>query len=263
MRGCADQGRRLPDAPHHYPQVHRKAERGLFGHDCAQTVVPLRLRHYVEPFAGIEGCIPRHIAQGGQHRCSKAGGPGLRQGMAQQCTAVATTRMRRVHIHLQDMELATQLAAQQRAVGADERVVADGGGRLVHAVVVAGDGAGTDVHPAADHRITQIGEVIGLAADTEGDLLGLDEVADVHAIGQHGTWAQARERTDQCRAFGDHAFQITMRAYFGARAESDVLQPVERTNGGAVTEHDVAFENNIDVDQHIAAHGDGATDIQS
>ncbi|KAG1275480.1 hypothetical protein G6F64_014882 [Rhizopus arrhizus] len=32
--------------------------------------------------------------------------------------------------------------------------------------------------------------MVGLAADAEGDLLGLDEVADVHAIGQHGIQRQ-------------------------------------------------------------------------
>ena len=54
-----------------------------------------------------------------------------------------------------------------------------------------------------------------------------------------------------------------MRAHFGAGPQVDVLQPVERAYGNAVTEHDVAFKNNVDIDQYIAAHGDGATDIQS
>ncbi|KAG1316484.1 hypothetical protein G6F63_016042 [Rhizopus arrhizus] len=72
--------------------------------------------------------------------------------------------------------------------------------------------------------------MVGLAADAEGDLLGFDEVADVHAIGQHGTWAQARERADQRSALGDHAFQIAVCAHFRARPEIDVLQTVERAN---------------------------------
>ncbi|KAG1532573.1 hypothetical protein G6F50_016177 [Rhizopus delemar] len=113
MRGCADRGLPLPDPSHRHPQVHRKPERSLFGHDGAQAVVPLRLRHYVEPFAGIESCIPRHVAQGGQHRCSKAGGPGLRQCMPQPRTAMAAPRMHRVDVHLQHMEFTAQLARQQ------------------------------------------------------------------------------------------------------------------------------------------------------
>src|SRR5690606_6704634 len=79
---------------------------------------------------------------------------------------------------------------EQRAVGADEGAVADGGGGLVHAVVVAGDGAGADVDLRADARVAQVGEVVGLAARAERRVLGLDEIADVHAFGEHRARAQ-------------------------------------------------------------------------
>jgi len=64
---------------------------------------------------------------------------------------------------------------------ADERSIADLRTPFVGAVVVAGDGARTDVHLAADVRIPHVGEVIGLAARSEVAVLHLDEVADVHA----------------------------------------------------------------------------------
>src|SRR5690606_40887989 len=54
-----------------------------------------------------------------------------------------------------------------RSIGADEGAVADAGGRLVHAVVVAGDGAGTDVDAGADLGIAQVAEVVGLAAGAQ------------------------------------------------------------------------------------------------
>src|SRR5690606_25152001 len=47
----------------------------------------------------------------------------------------------------------------QRTVGADEGTVADGGGGFVHAVVVAGDGAGADVHLRAHQRVADIAQV--------------------------------------------------------------------------------------------------------
>src|SRR6185437_4443426 len=50
-----------------------------------------------------------------------------------------------------------------RGVGADEGAVPDVGDELVHAVVVAGDGAGAHVDAAADHGVAQVAEVIGLA----------------------------------------------------------------------------------------------------
>ncbi len=104
--------------------------------------------------------------------------------------------------------------------------------------------------------------MIGLATDTQRDLLGLDEVADVHAIGQHGARSQARERADLRGALGNHALQVAVRTHFGARPKVDVLQTVERTDGDAVAEHHVALEHDIDVDQHVAAHGDSAADVE-
>src|SRR3546814_4058768 len=71
---------------------------------------------------------------------------------------------------------------------------------LVHAVVVAGDGAGADVDARADLRVAQVGQEVGLAAHAHARVLGLDEVAHVHAVGEHGARAQPRERAKTGRA---------------------------------------------------------------
>src|ERR1700722_18582996 len=57
-------------------------------------------------------------------------------------------------------------------VRSDEDTVADSGLRLVHAVVVAGDDTGADIHTASDDGIAEIGEVVGLGALAERGLLG-------------------------------------------------------------------------------------------
>ncbi len=44
---------------------------------------------------------------------------------------------------------------------------ADRGAVFVEAVVIAGDGAGTDIAAGADGGITQIGQMIGLGAGAE------------------------------------------------------------------------------------------------
>ena len=67
---------------------------------------------------------------------------------------------------------------------------------LVDPVVVAGDGAATDVDPAADLGITEVGEMAGLAPLADGRFLGLDEVADLVLPGQHGSRPQVSHRTD-------------------------------------------------------------------
>ena len=79
----------------------------------------------------------------------------------------------------------------QLGVGSDVHVVLDDGAVLVRAVVVAGDGAGADVDVAADARVADVGQVVGLAARPDRARLDLDEVADVRP-----RRASDRRRTD-------------------------------------------------------------------
>src|SRR6185503_12550023 len=84
----------------------------------------------------------------------------------------------------------------QRRVRADEAFVLDHGAVLLGAVVVAGDGAGADVDARADLGVADVGEVVGLRARTEAARLDLDEVADVHLLGQARARPQAGVRAD-------------------------------------------------------------------
>src|SRR5690606_3418220 len=72
----------------------------------------------------------------------------------------------------------------ERRVRADEYAVADHGTVLVRAVVVARDRAGSDVHIRADGRVADVAQVVDLAAGGDVGLLRLDEVADLHALGE-------------------------------------------------------------------------------
>jgi len=79
-------------------------------------------------------------------------------------------------------------------VSTDEHTVAERGDELVHAVVVARDGAAPDVAPGADLRVAQVREVVRLRASAQVRLLRLDEVADVHTLFEVRAGAQPRER---------------------------------------------------------------------
>ena len=68
---------------------------------------------------------------------------------------------------------------------------------LVHAVIVAGDGAGANVDSRADFRVAQISEMVGLRSLAQLDLLGLDEVADVRALADLAARPQMRVRSDE------------------------------------------------------------------
>src|SRR6185437_8332837 len=110
----------------------------------------------------------------------------------------------------------------QGGVRADEGAVIDAGDELVHAVVVAGDGAGADVDAAADLGIAQVAEMVGLAAFADAGFLDLDEVAHVHAGGEFGAGAQTRERANRARAVGDDPVQVAVRMQHGTGGQSHV-----------------------------------------
>src|ERR1039458_8021570 len=78
--------------------------------------------------------------------------------------------------------LANADGRNQGGIRADEHSVANGGGVLVHAVVVAGDDAGADVYAVADDGIAAIGEMVGLGAAPQRGFLGLTKIADLRLL---------------------------------------------------------------------------------
>ena len=95
--------------------------------------------------------------------------------------------------------LADRDRRDQLRVAADERAVLDRRLMLRLAVVVAGDRAGADVDLLADHRVAEIGEVVGLRAAAERGLLQLDEVADVRVLADVRLRPDVRERPELAR----------------------------------------------------------------
>src|SRR3569623_292106 len=84
----------------------------------------------------------------------------------------------------------------QLRVGADEDVVFDDGLEFIGAVVIAGDGAGADIDAPAYRRVADVTQMIHLRARTDRRFLHLDEIADVHVVGEHRAGPDARERPD-------------------------------------------------------------------
>src|SRR5262245_64533858 len=92
-----------------------------------------------------------------------------------------------------------RLRCDQLCVAADLDARADACEVLLEPVVVAGDGPGADVAVGPHLAITQVGEMVGLRPGADRRLLGLDEVADVHALREPGARAQPGEGTDDGR----------------------------------------------------------------
>ena len=85
----------------------------------------------------------------------------------------------------------------------------------------------------------------------------------MHAIGHHRARAQARERADLHRAFGDHAVQVAVRTHFGARAQAHVPQPRERSDAHPVTQLHLAFQHHVGVDLHVGTDAHAATLVEA
>ncbi|CAI8918266.1 hypothetical protein EMIT0196MI5_30348 [Pseudomonas sp. IT-196MI5] len=151
----------------------------------------------------------------------------------------------------------------QRVVGTDEHIFAQHGFPLVGAIVVAGDGASTDVGARAHLGIAQIRQVTGLGAFAQVSVFQLDEVTHMRAGFQHGAWTQTGERAgiaaftqngtlDMAVGLDDHAF-----------AQGAVLDHAVRADHHIVFDDDLAFEDHVDIDQHVAANGDFAAHIET
>ena len=95
----------------------------------------------------------------------------------------------------------------------------DDGLVLVHTVVVAGDGAGTDVDACADGGVAEVAQVIHLAARSEPRLFGFAEVTDM-------------------RRFADVAFRpkVGVGAEDGARADGGLGEDAAVADGDVVRE---------------------------
>ena len=73
---------------------------------------------------------------------------------------------------------------------------------FVRAVVVAGDRSGTHVDAFADRRITDVGQMIDLAARADAAFLDLDKIAELGAVREFGIRV-ARVSTGRSRSAAD------------------------------------------------------------
>src|SRR5690606_9756576 len=151
----------------------------------------------------------------------------------------------------------------QRAVGTDEGAVADAGARVVRVGGVAGDGAGADVGLAPDAGVAEVGQVVGLAALGHDRVLGLDEVADAHVLGEHGVRAQPRVRADRRGALAARALHVVVRGHYRAGGPVHVTQAAARADADVVAELDLALQHHVHVQRDVASDADAAADVHA
>src|SRR5216117_103561 len=108
----------------------------------------------------------RHLLHAGEGQLPRRGVLGER-GSRTECRTPA-------HAHRRD----------ELRVRTDENVVLYDGAVLVRSVVVAHDRAGADVDVSAHLAVADVGEVIRLGTCAYSTRLDLNEVADVHSLGE-------------------------------------------------------------------------------
>ena len=124
---------------------------------------------------------------------------------------------------------------------------------LIHAIVVAGDDAGADVHPFTHLGVAHVGEMVGLAVTAEPAFLHFHEIADVHFIGKLALRPDARERSYPHPRTDAGALQHAVGEHFGVVADLAIADDRVGADAHPVAEFHLAFEHAVDVDAHITA----------
>ena len=135
--------------------------------------------------------------------------------------------------------------SDQRRIAADENAVADDGLVLVHAIIVAGDRTGSDVHARTDFGVAQIREVVGFRSLAQLDLLRLDEIADMRALPDFAAGTEMTVRSEESAVGDGGLVENAARAHQNVVAESRVLNYRKRP--------DAAIRANLRVAQQL--HG--------
>ena len=148
-------------------------------------------------------------------------------------------------------------------VGANEDTITEGGTVFVCAVVVAGNGPGTDVDRTADDGVTDIAQMIDFAAFADGCCFGFDEVANAHTFIKHGFGAQTGKGTDLRIGTNAAMFEARMTVHTRTRADIAVIEHTAAFDIDVVTETDRTLDDNICLNDHITPGADCAVNVDT
>ena len=88
----------------------------------------------------------------------------------------------------------------QSRVASDERSIFNHCFMFVYSVIVAGDGAGSNVYSFSDLAVSQVGQVVGLGAFPHFYFLRLDEIAYMRPFADLAARPEMRVGTYHCQA---------------------------------------------------------------
>ena len=104
----------------------------------------------------------------------------------------------------------------------------------------------------ADVGVADVREMVRLRARAKAARLDLHEVADPYFLGEVGPRSQPGIRPDFAALADARVVEHREREELGARGDFGIAHDAVRPDPHAVAEHDVAFEDAIDVDRDVA-----------
>src|ERR1035437_3755237 len=151
--------------------------------------------------------------------------------------------------------------SHQRGIASNERAVFNRRAVLIHAIIIAGDGARPDVHAFPNLGVAKIGEVVGLRAFAQPRLLGLHKVADVRAFANVAAGPQMRVRS-KLRAVAYHGiFQDAARPNQNSVADFAVGDDGIRPNTAVGADLGFANELHERLDDSVRANLNVGIDV--
>ena len=142
-----------------------------------------------------------------------------------------------------------------KAPVADDRLV------LVHAVVVARDGARAEVHVGAQRGVADVGEMRHLGAAADLRLLQLDEVADLRPRADMARRAQVAEGSERHVVLHHRLVQDAVGPQRHAVAEAARAHAGARAHDALGADHRVPLERDAGIEDGVGADLDRVVDI--
>ena len=134
---------------------------------------------------------------------------------------------------------------------------------LVYAIIIAGNGACTDIYLFTDLGIAKIGQVIGLGILAQHDVLGFNKIADLGVFLQHGTGPQAGVWAHFTVNANGSILQNTVGLDDGIVRDRTVDNHTIGSDLDVVTQRHLAFEHTVDIDAAVLANLQRTTNVDA
>ena len=131
------------------------------------------------------------------------------------------------------------------------------------AVIIAGDGTGTDIRIRADLRITDVGQMARLCTLAKHGIFHLDEVPSFYAFLKLRPRAKARERPNLTARASDNSINDAVLVDQATVSQAAFGNSRVRAYAHPIAEYDITREHRPYIDENVTTDGQLAAEIES